>query len=183
MRPNERIYPLSKLKCWPRDWFTKQKSGLPVSYLIFQFSLMFNAVNAVCACQAGHAHGRQACSLERKRERHQGEKKISMSSFANLRKQPPGLRIPGAGIPSSFHSEVEAQRQHGFQREVFCAFFAVLNSNGPRVPEKTTGHAPGLTHRVPCVVLGGGYSPVAHPQTGSPYPLTANVPSSEGMTD
>lgn len=83
------------------------------------------------------------------------KKNISMSSFANLRKQPPGLRIPGAGIPSSFHSEVEAQRQHGFQREVFCAFFAVLNSNGPRVPEKTTGYAPGLTHRVPCVVLGG----------------------------
>ena len=42
--------PFESAKCWPRDWFTKQKSGLPVSYLPFQFSLMLGAVNAVCVC-------------------------------------------------------------------------------------------------------------------------------------
>lgn len=70
------------------------------------------------------------------------EKKIARSGFATQRKQPPGLRRPGSGIPSSFYSKVEAQGQHGFQREAFCVVFAVLKKNGIRVPEKTTGHAP-----------------------------------------
>lgn len=83
------------------------------------------------------------------------EKKKIASSFATLRKKPPGLRRPGSGIPSSFYSKVEAQRQPGFQREAFCMVFAVLTKNGTRVPEKTTGHASGLTHGVPCEVLTG----------------------------
>lgn len=53
----------------------------------------------------------------------------------------------------SFHSQVEAQRQGGFQREAFCAVFAVLNNNGPRIPEKTTGHASDLTHKGPRAAL------------------------------
>lgn len=54
---------------------------------------------------------------------------------------------------SSWRSEVEAQGQHGFQREAPCVAFAVLNTNGPRVPEKPTSYTSDLTNEVPCVVL------------------------------
>lgn len=51
MHPNGRIYPLSKLNAGPGIGLQSRKVVCPfISYLTFQFSLMFSAVNAVCVC-------------------------------------------------------------------------------------------------------------------------------------
>lgn len=56
--------------------------------------------------------------VERNRDRHHGEK-ISMSSFATLRKPPPGLRRPGAVIPLHFIEKLKPRGDMAFKQKHF----------------------------------------------------------------
>lgn len=56
--------------------------------------------------------------VERKRERHHGEK-ISMSNFATLRKPLPGLRRPGAAILLHFVEKLKSRGDMAFKQKHF----------------------------------------------------------------
>lgn len=158
MHPNGRIYPLSKLHAGPGIGLRSRKVVYPFPTWLSS-SLMPDAVNAVCVCQAGHIQRRQGCWWKEK-EKHNMEKKRSVSNLPLL-----GNNLQASGdlvqrqLPIIFRRwSPEARR-----REAFGGCRCCSKHDGARVPEKPTAHAtnssPEVVYIVPTVATSFGSSP------------------------
>lgn len=120
----------------------------------------------VCAKQGTLTEGK---SLSGKKKRHHGEK-ISVSNFATLRKQPPGLRSPNAAIPLHLVQWLKPRGGVAFRAKHFVL---PLQSSTIMAPSPGETYRPSFTldHEAPAVVA------------GSSSHLTANAHNSEGKKD